>query len=259
MTDFSNLLNHPDAEEIVSRLVVGDSPKDISQWLKIKYSDKDQKHLVISAKILQEYADKHLDLMNHLQKDIISIKQTGELDKTVSGSLTNTKAYKERLMEYVEDELNIKKMITELVLVCRDRMEQVFDKIQENPHSLKGDYVLLKYFETLGNNLEKFDKIVNNAPDQIIQHNITVQQVDQHTAVLQEAVRRALTKLDPEQSLIFIESLSQELQTLRAPELSALTSSPSRLTEVETLKQEIVSFPPEEEEINLVAPNQENL
>lgn len=217
MSDFSILLAHPLAEEIITKLITGTSSKDISQWLRLKYPDKEQKHLHISSKLLDEYANKHIgNLMEQLQKDV-SILKSNPTPK-IAASLLNNKTYRERLVDLIDQEVDIKKMIKELILMIRERTEQIFDRIQESPTSLgKGDYTLIKYFELLLNATEKFDKIHNNAPDQIIQHNITVQMVDKYKIVFQEAVRKTLAHMDTESSILFMEILSEELQKLEMP------------------------------------------
>jgi hypothetical protein len=217
--DFSLVTDHPDYEEIVSKIAIGQSPKDIINWLKIKYTDKDQKHLQLNQKLLQEFIDKHADLDAHLKRDVLAVKNndTSISDYKIAASLMNNKTYMERLQQLADTKIDIKKMITELVLMCRARMEQVFDRIQENPTNMKGDYVLLKYFETLFIAMEKFDKIVNEAPDQVIQVNIQNQIAEQHVAIFQEAIRETLSYIDPESALLFMEIFTQKLSGIKMP------------------------------------------
>lgn len=238
--DFSTIVDHPDYTEIVSKIVSGVGPKDISQWLKIKYPNKDQKHLQLSIKSIQEFTDKHLDLEDQLRKDIATISNDGLSEKKISASLLNNKTYQERLVEIATTEVDLKRLITELVMTCKARMEQVFDKLQENPSGVgKGDYVLLKYFEVLFVAMEKFDKIVNNAPDQIIQHNVTIQAVEQQTAILQEAIRETLAHIDSEAAILFIEILTQKLNALQMPESEMLTQQ-DRTKEVKLLQEMVI-------------------
>lgn len=216
--DYSDIIDHPDYEEIVSKVVTGVSAKDICQWLKVKYPDKEQKSLHLSQKRLQEFVNGHSNLMDVLKKDIVKIQKGEKVDNKLAESLMNNKTVKERVVEWVDTQVDIKKFITELVLLARARMEQVFDAIQQNPTSTKPDYVLLKYFETLFLACEKFDRIVNNSPDQIIQHNYTVQVMEQNVAIFQEAVRKTLAQMDTEASLQFVEILNEELAKLKRPE-----------------------------------------
>lgn len=221
MKDFSNIVDHPDYQEIIRKLVVGDNSKDISQWLKVKYTDKDQRHLQLSAKSIQDFVEKHVNLMDHVQSSVAIAKGADDkLEKKIAASLMNNKTYRERVLEITNNELDIKKMIAEFLLMARDRMEQVFDNIQANPAGIgKGDYVLLKYMETLFLACEKFDKIVNQSPDQIIQHNYTVQVMEQNVAVFQEAVRKTLAQMDTEASLQFVEILTEELKRMKSTDV----------------------------------------
>ena len=75
VADFSKILSHPDKDEIISKLVTGIKPRDVSDWLKLKYSDKEQGHLRISSKILQDFVENNLDLYNVIQNDISGVKQ----------------------------------------------------------------------------------------------------------------------------------------------------------------------------------------
>ena len=222
--DFSAILSHPDHQEIISKLVIGGNPKEVSQWLKIKYSDKDQKHLHLSSKLLQDYIDSHIDVANQFKQDqqalTSAVTTTPVKERKLSAALQNNKAYQDRLIEYADKQIDIKKVIQNMVFIITDRVEQVFDSIQQNPASAKADYPLIKWFEVLINAVEKFDKIVNQAPDQIIQHNITVQQVDRHVFVIQDALRRTLSQIDPEAASLFMEIMNKEMSNLKEPAIN---------------------------------------
>lgn len=223
--DFSLLTDHPDYEEIVSKIATGNDPKVIANWLKIKYSDKDQKHLQLNHKLIQEFMDKHADLDTHLKRDVLAVKtgDTNLSDYKIAASLMNNKTYMERLEKLADTKIDIKKMVAELVLMCRERMIQVFDRIQDNPTSAKTDYVLLKYFETLFIATEKFDKIVNESPDQVIQVNIQNQLAEQLVTLFQEAIRETLTHIDAESALLFMEIFTEKFNTLKLPKQIAAT------------------------------------
>lgn len=237
--DFSTILLHPNNEEIVTKLITGVQAKEINQWLRMKYPDADQKHLRLSVRSIEEYRDAHVgNLMEHLQKDIKIIKSEagGKVEKIPAASLLNNKTYRERMMELADQEVDVKKMIKELVLIIRERTEQVFDRIQENPTVGKGDYTLIKYFEILLNAVDKFDKIHNNQPDQIIQHNISIQMVDKTKAAIVEAIRKTLSHMDAEASILFIEYVSVELQKLEMP-IEQIITPETRMAEARMLSE----------------------
>jgi hypothetical protein len=237
--DFSKLLAHPDKEEIFDKLTRGIKPKDISDWLKLKYPNRDQSHLRLSAKLLKDFTDNNMDLYNVLKSDIIDTKAGKKQDKKIAESLLNNKTYRERLNELADTEIDIKRVITEIVFLIRERIEQYFDRMQENPNNLKPDYGLIRWFEVLLNAVEKFDKIINNAPDQIIQHNVTMQAVSNHTALFQDVIREVLAEMDPEASFLFMERLRERMELLEPLEEMKPLSQDKRLAEAKIIQKKV--------------------
>jgi len=250
--DFSKILEHPDCDEIISKLTHGVQPKDISDWLKIKYSEKEQTHLRLSTKILKDFLEGHLDLYKEIEQDILAAKTGQKIQKVVSASLKNNKMYQERIQEVAEElgnnEINIYKYLGEMCVIGRQRIEQVFDKIQQNPENFKPDYVLIKWMETIGNMFEKYDKMVNNRPDQIIQHNVTIQVMDQYVASMQDAVRETLAEIDPESAFLFIERFGEKIEGMDLPEELRTIPQEKRLAEVKLLHEKISKKDDEEED-----------
>lgn len=238
--DVFNIVDHPDYETIVSKIVTGIPPKDINHWLRLKYPNKEQKHLQVSVRLLQEFVNKHANLMGDLRQEIVAIKHGEKIDKKLAASLLNNKDVRTRLAEDLQIEVDIKKTIKELIQIAYVRMEQVFDTIQQNPTNFKGDYVLVKYFDSLFKACEQFDKIVNNAPDQIIQHNYTVQVMEQNVAIFQEAVRSTLAQMDTEASLQFVEILNKELDKLKPPAPEPIVSLNDKKAEVMLLRERAI-------------------
>ncbi len=216
--NFDKILQHSDCQEIISKLVSGIQAKDISEWLKIKYQGKDEAHLRLSAASLKEFMDANLDLWSTLNKDIQTVKN-GTLDtKKISSALKNNKTYQERMIDMADEEIDIKKMMKSIYVMITSRMEQVFDRIQANPENLKPDYLLTKYFETMLNYIDRFDKIILKSPDQVIQHNVTVQVMDQYVAVIQDAIRETLAEIDPDSAFLFLEKFNTKLSSLQLPD-----------------------------------------
>ena len=241
--DFSKILEHPNCDEIISKLTHGVQPKDISDWLKIKYSEKEQTHLRLSTKILKDFLEGHLDLYKDIEQDILAAKTGQKIQKVVSASLKNNKTYQERIQEVAEElgnnEIDIYRYLGEMCVIGKARIEQVFDKIQQNPESFKPDYAIIKWIETMANVIEKYDKMVNNRPDQIIQHNVTVNVLDQYVASMQDAVRETLAEIDPEAAFMFIERFGEKVQGMDLPEELRSIPQEKRLEEVKILHEKV--------------------
>jgi len=232
--DFSKLLSHPDSEEIIAKLTTGTSVKDITDWLKIKYGKEEQSHLRLPSTLLKQFLDSNLDLYSTMRMDLAKIK-SGTIDRQISPALKNNKTYQERMIEIADEEVNINKTLSDLIKIIKIRSEQVFDKIQENPSNTKQDYALIKWLELLKSVTTDLDKIVNNRPDQVIQHNVTVQTIEQHTAIFQEAVRETLAEMDPDVAFLFIERMNVKMAALKPPEAEVVLSQEKRLKEAQLL------------------------
>lgn len=234
--NFDKLIEHPKANDIISKLVSGIRPKDVADWLRLEYPDKNQAHLRLGSSYLKDFLDQNLDLYATLKKDIGAVK-SGEPDKKISASLKNNKTYQERLVEMADHEIDVKKLMHNTGILIQTRLEQYYDKMQENPTNTKPDYGLIKYFELLLNYVDRYDKIINQSPDQIIQHNVTVQVMDQYVAVMQDTIRETLAEIDPDAAFLFMEKFNEKLPKLQLPEVqpTKTISINDRLLEAQVL------------------------
>ena len=239
--DFSKLLTHPEKELVIKKLLDGDSPKDVSKFLKAKYSEESQKHLQLSIVLLQEFADSKLDIYAQLEKDISTVKTAKLKNKEVPESITNNKFYKDRLNELATQEVDIKKTLENCVRIIETRLEQVFDKTQQNPDNTKTDYILDKWMNTFMTAMDRYDKMINNRPDQVIQHNYTVQMIDSHITLFQDAIREVLLELDPAVAFKFTELLSEKLIKLKAPQEAKELRGAARVSDIKQLTNKINS------------------
>ncbi len=234
--DFSSILNHPKRNEIVSKILEGISAKEIANWLKILFNDKEESHLRLSQKIIEQFSKS--DFVNyekHLNNDLAAA-QNG--DAKVISSLKNNKTWKQRVDNLLEDKVDIKDRLNKMELLVRDRMEQVFDSIQDNPNATRGDHVLIKYFEHYLKLLETYNKTINLAPDMIIQHNHTVEYIDKRTAFLQDSIYEILEEMDPEFATTFLDKLNEKLATLQYNEED---SKQVGISEIKKLEYQVLS------------------
>jgi hypothetical protein len=232
--NFQDILLHPKNEDIVAKLIKGVQPAEVAQWLKLEYPDKDQEHLRLSEKLLKEFAKSpYLDYSTQVKNDLVKIEKGEAIDKRISKSLLNNKTYQERLNEYAEESIDIKKRLIEFDKIFRDRMEQLFDRIQDDPSNIgtPADYKFLKFFEQYIKLIEYYDKSVNQKPDQIIQHNYTMEYIDKRTVLLQDAIRATLEKLGPEAPSIFMEELNKRLESLEYNEDNKLPKIDTKVLE----------------------------
>src|SRR5271170_7301184 len=75
-TALKKILEHPDKDEVISKLVLGAPTKDIHDWLASKYTAISELKFVISEKSIKSFQDNYLDVYNMIQEDMIKTKQS---------------------------------------------------------------------------------------------------------------------------------------------------------------------------------------
>jgi hypothetical protein len=242
-TALKKILDHPDKDEIISKLIIGMSSKDVHEWLQGKYTAASEAKFVIAEKSINSFQDNYLDLYNMIQEDIIKSKQalvTGT-EASLELSIKNNSTYKSKMMELASHKLDARQMVANMCVAIETRFAQIFDEIQEDPRNIntKIDRVLIDYTEALGNILEKYYKFTENPADMVIQHNVTLQVVDQHISVFHDVIKEVLSQMDLETSLYFMEVFNQKMAKLKMPDKEAAPSPDAQLAEVKLLNETI--------------------
>ena len=230
-------LEHPDKDEIISKLVMGIPSKDIYDWLKNKYTNVSESKFVISEKNIKSFKDNYLDIYHLIQQDVYKTKQAvnGNAQDQLILAVQNNSAYKSKMLELADKEIDVRKIISNLCVAIENRLAQVFDQIQEDPQNIntKIDRLLIDYTEVLGNILEKYYKFTE-APSQIVQHNVTLQVVDQHISVFHDVIKDVLSQMDLETSLYFMEVFNQKMEKLKSPDKGQDLNTDMKLVEAKT-------------------------
>ena len=61
MSKYSKIIDHPEKDKIISRLISGDTPKSISDYLQIKYNGPDEAHLRLAQSLLKDFRTNYLE------------------------------------------------------------------------------------------------------------------------------------------------------------------------------------------------------
>ena len=203
------ILDHPDKDEIISKLVIGISSQDIYEWLKAKYTNVSEAKFVVAEKSIKSFQDNYLDIYTVIQEDMSKSKTAlaSSTEDQLVLSIQHNPTYKNKMLELAGKELDIRQIVTNLCVAIESRLAQVFDAIQEDPANIntRVDRLLIDYAEVLGNILEKYYKFTEVPVNQTVQHNVTLQVVDQHISVFHDVIREVLSQMDLETSLYFIE------------------------------------------------------
>ena len=102
------VLNHPDKEELIKKLLEGESVKGVESWLKDKYPRKKRMH--ISYMTLQKFRTEHLNLKGEVLDDIKNrrIEVSKEASEAEARMIVkNSSAYQHPLKAAYIGEVNI--------------------------------------------------------------------------------------------------------------------------------------------------------
>jgi hypothetical protein len=240
---YKKILDHPDRDEIISKLIIGQPINDIYDWLKGKYTNVSETKFVISEKILNSFKNTYLDFYNDMQLDLSKTKAAvanGTKDK-LELAVKGNSAYKEAMIKTLDNEIDIRQMVSRLATNIEHRLSQVFDEIQEDPRNIntKVDRLLIDYTEVFGGLLEKCHKF-NEIPvaNQFIQNNITLQVVDQHISVFHDVIKEVLSQMDLETSMYFMEVFNDKMSKLKVPSYDSPTQE-MKIAEAKLLNETI--------------------
>jgi len=237
------ILDHPDKDEIISKLVIGIPSKSIHDWLESKYTNINEAKFVIAEKSIKSFKDNYLDLYSIIQEDLIKTKSAliNNTQDNLQLSIQNLPTYKNIILKSAEEELDIRQVIKRMVVGLETRFSQVFDEIQEDPRNIntRVDRLVIEYAEVISNLLDKCHKFTEQPANQVIQHNVTLQVVDQHISVFHDVIKEVLSQMDLETSLYFMEVFNEKMAKLKAPDKDMPISSEIRLAEAKLLNETI--------------------
>lgn len=242
-TSLKKILDHPDKDEIISKLVIGISAKDIYEWLESKYSNGGGKKFIIAEKSIKSFQENYLDIYNLIQEDIVKSKTaiSSSTEEQLALSIQNNPTYRNRMLELAGKELDIRQMVANLCVAIETRVAQVFDEIQEDPRNIntRVDRLLIDYADTLGNILEKYYKFTEAPNNQTINNNVTLHVIDQHISVFHDVIREVLSQMDLETSLYFMEIFNEKMAKLKPSSEKDIPKTETRLAEAKILNETI--------------------
>ncbi len=237
------ILEHPDKDEIIAKLVLDYPAKDIHDWLAAKYTNVSEAKFVVAEKSIKVFKENYLDVYSMIREDMLKTKQAvaTSTEDQLELAVKSNPTYKSKMLELAGKEIDVRQMVAQLCLAIETRLGQVFDEIQEDPRNIntKIDRVLIEYGELLGGLLEKYYKFTENPADLVIQHNVTLQAVDQHISVFHDVIRDVLSQLDLESSMLFMEIFQDRMAKLKMPTQEQPLNTDMKLAEAKLLNETI--------------------
>ncbi len=208
----NKVLNHPDKDDIIKKLLDGESVKEVDRWLKKKYPRS--KRLQISYMTIQKFRSEYLNIKGDVLDDIKN-KRT-EIQKDVDDAetrmiLSNSSSYKDKINEIASSELDVSKRLLELDALIGSRIEYYYNLL-ENGGSIREDKIFIEYINTLKSLMQDWKKYIEGFADKKIEHNINVSVVNDQVKVLKKIMYEVLQEMNPELIPIFVNRVNREIE-----------------------------------------------
>jgi len=208
------ILNHPNKEDIIKKLLGGESVKEVEGWLKDKFPRR--KRLHISYMTLQKFRSEHLNLKGDVLDDIKN--KRSDLDQAALEAetkliVTNSSAYQQKIEEIASNKLDVSKRLLEMDSLINSRLEFYYNMLQ-NGGSLKEDKIFIEYINTMKGIMQDWKKYVEGIADKRVEHNININVVNEQARILKETVIDVLEEMSPELITIFVDRLDARTRLL---------------------------------------------
>lgn len=213
------ILNHPDKEDIIGKLLEGDSVKSIEGWLKKKYPRTRRLH--VSYMTLQKFRKGNLNLKGNVLDDIKN-KRTEVDRKSVEAEtrmiISSSSAYQKKIDEIAGTELDVTRRLLEMDKVIGSRIEYYYNLLQNGSveTTIRDDKVFIEYINTMKSLMQDWKKYIEGVADKRIDHNININVVNEQARVLKEAVLSVLQEINPELVTVFVTRLDNKIKMLDA-------------------------------------------
>lgn len=210
----AKILNHPDKERIIEKLLSGESVKEVESWLEKKYPRS--KRLHISYMTLQKFRSENLNIKGDVLEDIKNKKT--EIDKKnleieTKMIVQSSNAYQKKIDEIASSELDVTRRLLEMDRLVNSRIEYYFNLL-ETGGSIREDRIFLEYVNTMKSLMQDWKKYIEGVADKKIEHNININVVNEHARILKETILEILREMDPKLIAVFVDRLNYRMKQL---------------------------------------------
>lgn len=231
------ILNHPDREELIQKLVSGISPNKIQDWLNEKYFRDEDRHLRITVKAISDFRSRYLNLTRDAVRLLKKERQKKELglphnanagsflDRTgeteeehelrVKETLLQSPTYREKLKNVNEAALDGPRLIKELVTLIQSRIEKYFNEVASGQQTLKEDKVLIEMISLMKDLVKESKKIEDDYNTQPDAGHVQLNVVQEQVGLIRDTVKDLLNDFDPDLALEFMDRLNKKLTALK--------------------------------------------
>jgi hypothetical protein len=221
----TKVLHHPAKEEITRRFMEGQSINEVHRWLNSCYSKSPRYRL--SAPTLQAFRKEVLKLEGQALRDLQEVKKEKDAALEIeyaAQAVQSTSAYKDKLNQIADKNLDVATKIIHLDSIISDRIENWFNILKSGEQiPPKADTELRKYIDQQVVVLQQYRKLVEGMADKRVDYNVNITVMNEQIQTIQGVIRDLICEeLGAEKAIEFLGKLSDRLgQAQSAKELPA--------------------------------------
>lgn len=228
------ILNHPDREEIIKRLLDLESVQSISKWLQAKHPENKDNQIAFATLAIfrKEYLNMDSESIRLLRKERQKQKmgltfnpntaafteksnESQELHALrVKDTLLNSPTYRERLKTITDARLDAPRLVKELHTLLSARLESYYNEISLSPtvsDSLKTDKMFAEYVRLVFDLLKDSKKITDDHSTAVDEGTVNLNIVHEQIGMVRDIVKELLAEIDPGLALEFMDRLKARL------------------------------------------------
>lgn len=207
---------HPDRDEIIERLLSGESVNTVASWLKAKYPNKQRNQ--ISYLTLQRFRKDHLKLQGEVLREIKQTSHALTTERIVAqreAALVESKPYEAAKLKIAQDVLSREQLILDIQDKCWQRIKM----LESEELNYKTETVLVQYISELRQLMSDYHKMLvdmeklekkGNASQVNVQ--IVQEQAEEQVNTMKTVVKEVLQEMSPELIPVFLEKIKERLE-----------------------------------------------
>jgi len=210
---YSKIMAHPDKDEIIQRLVGGDSTRMIAAWLKMRYPHNSRNHIsyVSIQSFRKNYLNMQADALKEIQKQRKDIQTQRRYDLEQE-AVEKSAAYQVGLANYVQDSIiDYNQEILGLIDDCRDGIRGLKD-MNNNKGSHLNHQAITAYIARLQGVVELHHKMVKDQEKKVGNRLADdYETLSKKLEIIVGAVKEAFNQTNPEALPVFLQLVKEKM------------------------------------------------
>lgn len=220
----NKIMEHPDRDIIVRWLSENVNPKEIAKRLADKYPLEHQRHLRPGWRTVYSFKSdfmpngKLLLSVVEASKKGTNFPQWNTNKSEMRDELMKTDAYQQALAKIVDEEINVKRKLIEVMSLMEDRLRAIYNKISNNGEKINNndERIFLEYLKNLQILLQQHDQTNRADRAEAAQNvNVNISVVSEQASIIKDAVRETLDGVDPALAIEFMERFSMKMREVQ--------------------------------------------